>query len=101
MTPEGSPRPVADVIPTLIESGGEAIDFLVQRSAGITAEELRQLPASHVVRLARAALELTVNEEVLNEGNAAAGRLRRAFGLTQNSQPSSTSWSKTVTGTST
>ncbi len=80
MTPEGKPRTTADFLPELIHQAGAAVAFLLQHSTGLAAEELQALPGTAVVQLTRAALELTLNDEVVTAGKAVAERLRRAFG---------------------
>lgn len=90
VTPEGRPRPIPELLPEVLAHGEKAIAYLLQQSAGLSADELRRLPASVALRLTRTALELTLNDELIAAGNAVAGRLRRAFG------PSMTSGSPSI-----
>lgn len=80
LTTEGKPRPTADFLPELITQAGTAISFLLRHSVGLSADELQSLPGTAVVRLTRTALELTLNDELVAAGKAAAERLRQAFG---------------------
>lgn len=103
LTPDGRPRPLAELVPEWIGHAEKAVAYLLLHSAGISTDSMRQLPAAAVLRLTQAALSLTLNDEVILAGNAVAGRLQRALGLNPTPAPpwvpSSTSLSATDTAT--
>ncbi len=80
VTADGRPRPMAELLPEMLTQGEKAIAYLLQQSVGLGPDDLRQLPASVAFRLTQAALEQTVNDDLIAAGNAVAERLRRAFG---------------------
>lgn len=91
VTPDGRPRPIPDLLPDVLAQGEKAVGYLLQQSAGLSTDELRQLPASVALRLTQSALERTLNDELISAGNAVAERLRRAFGPAIPSAPPSIS----------
>lgn len=90
-----APAPGADADPG--GAAGELVSFLLTRATDVPPAEIPRLPAGAAFQLAAAALELTLNDEVLKAGKSAAERLGRTFGLTW--APSSNSSSPPVMST--
>ena len=63
-----------------IAGSTDDIVFILTNTTELTEAQARKLGSGVAMRLLRAALELTLNDEVLAEGKSAAGRLREAFG---------------------
>jgi hypothetical protein len=90
---DGQPaKPLAQVVHDAAVESEAVIEHVLD--CCLVAEDgldIRKLPASVAVRVVSAALDLTLNDEVLAAGNGLAVRLRRAMDGTANSARSSIS----------
>lgn len=72
------------------------VQWLLQRTTVLTADEIAGLGTSGAFRLLTAAIELTLNDEFIEAGKSLAGRLERAVGLKWASSSTSSSGKDTA-----
>ncbi len=77
--PDGRIKPNGEIAKALAAAGKDVVGKILKNSTDLKPEDIQWLPVSAVVLVVSAALELTLNDEVLNAGNAVAGRIRGAF----------------------
>jgi hypothetical protein len=63
----------------VVVSTEELCAFLFNKAAGLTPQDIADLSFTDAVKILRAALELTLNDEVMLEGNAVAARVMTLF----------------------